>query len=154
MSFETLYARVLKRNDQKYYLEQKQQYTEQIEPQHVMKDEIGNVIVKDAVGNLKEQWNIVCELQGVIQHRQREDITEAGQESKTRYGRQGYYGYFIANFQLETDKLANYRVKFVRENEIIYFRIMEYDPNNYLRDKNHHVVLGLIEDKKYFGRQE
>jgi hypothetical protein len=154
MSFETLYARVLKRNDQEYYLQQKQQYTEQIEPQHVIKDEIGNIITKDKVGNLKEQWNTVCELQGVIQHRQREDITEAGQESKTRYGRQGYYGYFIANFQLETNKLANYRVKFVRENEIVYFRIMEYDPNNYLREKNHHVVLGLIEDKKYFGRQE
>ena len=154
MSFESLYARVLKRNDQEYYLQQKQQYTEQIEPQHVIKDEIGNIITKDEVGNLKEQWNTVCELQGVIQHRQREDITEAGQESKTRYGRQGYYGYFIANFQLETNKLANYRVKFVRENEIVYFRIMEYDPNNYLREKNHHVVLGLIEDKKYFGRQE
>ena len=154
MSFETLYSRVLKRNDQEYYLQQKQQYTEQIEPQHIIKDEIGNIITKDEVGNLKEQWNTICELQGVIQHRQREDITEAGQESKTRYGRQGYYGYFIANFQLETDKLANYRVKFVRENEVVYFRIMEYDPNNYLREKNHHVVLGLIEDKKYFGRQE
>jgi hypothetical protein len=55
---------------------------------------------------------------------------------------------------LETDKLADYRVKFIRENETVYFRIMEYDPNNYLREKNHHVVLGLIEDKKYFGRQE
>lgn len=154
MSFETLYARVLKRNNQQYYLQAKQQYTEQIEPQHVMKDEVGNVVKKDAVGNLKEQWITIQELQGVIQHRQREDITEAGQESKTRYGRQGYYGYFIANFQLETNKLANYRVKFVRDNEIVYFRIMEYDPNNYLRDKNHHVVLGLIEDKKYFGRSE
>ena len=154
MSFETLYARVLKRNNQQYYLQAKQQYTEQIEPQHVMKDEVGNVVKKDAVGNLKEQWVTIQELQGVIEHRQREDITEAGQESKTRYGRQGYYGYFIANFQLETNKLANYRVKFVRDNEIVYFRIMEYDPNNYLRDKNHHVVLGLIEDKKYFGRSE
>ncbi len=154
MSFETLYTRVLKRNNQKYYLQKKQQYTEQIEPQHIIKDEVGNIIKKDEVGNIKEQWNTICELQGVIQHRQQEDITEAGQESKTRYGRQGYYGYFIVNFQLETDKLADYRVKFIRENETVYFRIMEYDPNNYLREKNHHVVLGLIEDKKYFGRQE
>lgn len=154
MSFETLYARVLKRNNQQYYLQKKQQYTEEIEPQHIIKDEIGNIIKKDPVGNLKEQWTTIQELQGVIQHRQQEDITEAGQESKTRYGRQGYYGYFIANFQLETNKLANYRVKFVRENETVYFRIMEYDPNNYLRDKNHHVVLGLIEDKKYLGRSK
>lgn len=154
MSFETLYARVLKRNNQQYYLQIKEQYTEEIEPQHVMKDEVGNIIKKDAVGNLKEEWITIQELKGVVQHRQREDITEAGQESKTRYGRQGYYGYFIADFQLETDKLANYRVKFVRDNETVYFRIMEYDPNNYLRENNHHIVLGLIEDKKYFGRSE
>ena len=154
MSFETLYARVLKRNNQQYYLQIKEQYTEEIEPQHVMKDEVGNIIKKDAVGNLKEKWITIQELKGVVQHRQREDITEAGQESKTRYGRQGYYGYFIADFQLETDKLADYRVKFVRDNEIVYFRIMEYDPNNYLRENNHHIVLGLIEDKKYFGRLE
>lgn len=153
MSFETLYTRVLKRNDQKYFLQEKEQYMEEIYPQKVMKDEVGNIIKKDAVGNLKEQWITLQELEGVIQHRQQEDISEAGQESKTRYGRQGYYGYFIANFQLETNKLANYRVKFVRPNETKYFRIMEYDPNNYLREKNHHIVLGLIEDKKYFGRQ-
>lgn len=154
MSFETLYSRVLKRNNQKYYLQKKEQYIEEIDPAQVIKDEVGNIIKKDAVGNLKEKWITLQELQGVVQHRQREDITEAGQESKTRYGRQGYYGYFIANFQLPIDKLANYRVKFQHNNETVYYRIMEYDPNNYLREKNHHIVLGLIEDKKYFGRQQ
>lgn len=152
MSFQTLYSRVLKRNDQHYYLQKKEQYTEEVHPQEVLKDEVGNIIKKDAVGNIKEQWITLQELQGVVQHRQREDISEAGQESTTRYGRQGYYGYFSPNFQLETNKLSNYRVKFVRKNEIVYFRIMEYDPNNYLRDKNHHIVLGLIEDKKYLDR--
>jgi len=152
MSFQTLYSRVLKRNDQHYYLQKKEKYTEEVHPQEVLKDEVGNIIKKDAVGNIKEQWITLQELQGVVQHRQREDISEAGQESKTRYGRQGYYGYFSPNFQLETNKLSNYRVKFVRKNEIVYFRIMEYDPNNYLRDKNHHIVLGLIEDKKYHDR--
>ena len=118
----------------------------------MIKDEVGNIIKKDAVGNLKEKWITLQELRGVVQHRQREDITEAGQESKTRYGRQGYYGYFIADFHLETDKLANYRVKNVYKNETIFFRIMEYDPHNYLRVNNHHIVLGLIEDKKYLDR--
>ena len=154
MSFETLYSRVLKRQDHQYFLQVKETYTEEIEPAQVIKDEVGNIIRKDPVGNIKEQWITVQELQGVVQHRQRERITEAGQESITRYGRTGYYGYFIANFQLDTNKLANYRVKFVRSNETIYFRIMEYDPNNYLREKNHHVVLGLLEDRKYFGRQK
>lgn len=153
MSFETL-ARILHRPNEKYILQYKKQYTEEIYPQKILKDEVGNIITKDEVGNIREEWVNLKELTGVIQHRQREDISEAGQESKTRYGRQGYLGYFVPNFELETDKLANYRVKFVRDYEIIYFRIMEYDPNNYLRHKHHHIVLGLIEDKKYFGRQE
>ena len=100
MSFETLYARVLKRNNQKYYLQKKEQYTEEVEPKKVMKDAVGNIIRKDPVGNLKEQWITLQELKGVVQHRQREKISEAGQESKLRYGRQGYYGYFIPDFQL------------------------------------------------------
>lgn len=154
MSFETLYSRVLKRNNQKYYLQKKEEYIEEVDPKQVIKDEIGNIIKKDAVGNLKEKWITLQELQGVVQHRQREDITLAGQESMTRYGREGYTGYFIANFQLPMDKLVNYRVKFQHNDETVYYRIMEYDPNNYLREKNHHIVLGLIEDKKYFGRQQ
>ena len=153
MSFETL-TRILHRPNEKYILQYKKQYTEEIYPQRILKDEVGNIITKDEVGNIKEEWIDLKELTGVIQHRQREDISNAGQESKTRYGRQGYYGHFVSNFELETDKLANYRIKFVRDYEIIYFRIMEYDPNNYLRSKQHHIVLGLIEDKKYFGRQE
>ena len=153
MSFETL-ANILYRPNEKYILQYKKQYTEEIYPQKILKDEVGNIITKDEVGNIKEEWIDLKELTGVIQHRQRESISEAGQGSMTRYGRQGYYGYFVANFELETGKLANYRIKFVRDYEIIYFRIMEYDPNNYLRSKQHHIVLGLIEDKKYFGRQE
>lgn len=149
MSFETLYARVLKRNDQKYYLQKKEEYIEEIEPQQVMKDEVGNIIVKDAVGNFKEQWITLQEIEGVVQHRQTETIDEAGEESAVRY-----YGYFKPTFALETNKLANYRVKFDHKDETLYFKIIEYDPNNYLRDKHHHIVLVMKVDKKYFGRQE
>ena len=144
MSFYTL-NRILRRPTEKYFLQTKKVFTEEIYPQKILKDEVGNI---------KEEWIDLQELTGVIQHRQREDISNAGQESKTRYGRQGYLGYFNPDFELETDKLANYRVKFVRDYEVLYLRIMEYDPNNYLRDKHHHIVLGLIEDKKYFGRAE
>lgn len=150
MSFETLNKRFLKRTE-KYFLQEKKKYIEDIEEQ-ILKDEVGNIIKKDPVGNIKEDWVDLQELQGVIQHRQREDISEAGQESKLRYGRQGYIGYFNPTFDLKTDKLANYRVKFVRDYETIYLRIMEYDPNNYLRGRQHHIVLGLIEDKKYLDR--
>ena len=76
MSFETLYSRVLKRKDHQYYLLKKEVYTEEIEPQRVLKDEIGNIIPKDKVGNIKEKWQEVQELKGVVQHRQTEKITE------------------------------------------------------------------------------
>ena len=147
MSFETLYARVLKRSDQKYYLLEKQVYTEEIEPQRVLKDEVGNIIPKDKVGNIKEQWSEVQELKGVVQHRQKEKITESGQESTVKY-----YGYFQSDFSLNTNKLANYRVKYVSKNETLYLKIIEYDANNYLRSKQHHIVLVMEEDRKYFDR--
>lgn len=147
MSFETLSSRILKRNDQHYYLQKKEQYTEEIEPQTVLKDEVGNIITKDAVGNVKEQWVELQELKGVVQHRQQEKITESGQESTLRY-----YGYFNPDFSLNTNKLADYRVKFVIKNETLYLKIIEYDGNNYLRDKQHHIVLVMEEDKKYLDR--
>lgn len=149
MSFETLYSRVLKRTNQKYYLQVKEQYTEEIKPKHVMKDEVGNIIKKDAVGNLKDTWKTIQELEGVVQHRQTETIDEAGEESAERY-----YGYFKSTFALDTNKLANYRVKLEYPNETLYCKIIEYDPNNYLREKHHHIVLVMKVDKKYFGRSE
>lgn len=153
MSFYTL-NRILHRPTEKYFLQEKKVFTEEVYPQRILKDEVGNIIHKDEVGNIKEEWIDLQELHGVIQHRQRESISEAGQGSMLRYGRMGYLGYFAPDFNLETGKLANYRIKFIRDYEILYLRIIEYDPNNYLRDKQHHIVLGLIEDKKYFGRAE
>lgn len=147
MSFETLYSRVLKRKDHQYYLLKKEVYTEEIEPQRVLKDEVGNIIPKDKVGNIKEKWQEVQELKGVVQHRQTEKITESGQESTIKY-----YGYFQSDFSLNTNKLANYRVKYVSKNETLYLKIIEYDANNYLRERQHHIVLVMEEDRKYFDR--
>ena len=147
MSFETL-TRIINRPTEQYYLQKKEIYTEEIEPQKILKDEVGNIIQKDEVGNIKEQWIDVLELEGVIQHRQTEKITEAGPESTLKY-----YGYFSPTFQLNTNKLANFRVKFVRQYETLYLKIIEYDANNYLRNKHHHIALIMEEDRKYFGRQ-
>lgn len=147
MSFETL-TRIINRPTEQYYLQKKEIYTEEIEPQKILKDEVGNIIQKDEVGNIKEQWIDVLELEGVIQHRQTEKITEAGQESTLKY-----YGYFSPTFQLNTNKLANFRIKFVRQYETLYLKIIEYDANNYLRNKHHHIALIMEEDRKYFGRQ-
>lgn len=147
MSFITL-NRIINRPTEQYYLLEKYQYQTN-STQTVTKDEIGNIIKKDDVGNISNEWINTLELKGVIQHRQKNRISNAGEESKLRY-----YGYFEPTFHLDNNKLDNYRVKFVREYETLYLRILHYDPNNYLRHKQHHIVLVMDEDKKYYGRQE
>lgn len=136
----------LERPTEKYYLQKKVTYKPQYK---VIKDDVGNIIRKDDVGNISEEWEDVQELYGVIQHRQDENIDFQGRESTITY-----HGIFLPEFKLETDKLSNYRVKFVRNYETLYLFIKEYDPNNYLFDKQHHITLIMDEDKKYFGRQE
>ena len=153
MSFQTL-SRILKRPNEQYFLQKKIIYQKDID-QDIIRDEVGNIITKDDVGNINETWQDLQELSGVIQHRQYEkqknrvlSITEAGEESTLRY-----YGYFNPTFELETDALADYRVKFIRPHETLYLKIIEYDPNNYLRGNQHHIVLGMERDRKYEGRQ-
>ena len=136
----------LERPTEKYYL---QKLIVNKKEHHQLKDEVGNIIKKDEVGNISEKWEDVQELHGVIQHRQDETIGRQGRESSLTY-----HGIFTPEFDLETDKLSNYRVKFVRDYETLYLFIKEYDPNNYLFDKQHHITLVMEEDKKYQGRQE
>lgn len=136
----------LERPTEKYYL---QKLIVNKKEHHQLKDEVGNIIKKDDVGNISEKWEDVQELHGVIQHRQDETIGRQGRESSLTY-----HGIFTPEFDLETDKLSNYRVKFVRDYETLYLFIKEYDPNNYLFDKQHHITLVMEEDKKYQGRQE
>ena len=147
MSFEGI-LRFINRPTEKYILEEKVQYQKEPKSQ-VLKDEVGNIIKKDAVGNISERWQEIMELEGVIQHRQDEIIGYDGEESELKY-----YGYFKPNFHLITDKLSNYRVRFIRDYETLHLKIIQYDPNNFLRAKQHHIVLVMKEDKKYQGGQE
>lgn len=147
MSFDTL-CKIIKRPTEKYILQEKITFTEDVEAK-IVKDAVGNIITKNAVGNIVERWEDVKILEGVIQHRQDEKISEAGEESEILYT-----GYFRSLFHLDTNKLANYRVKFIRDYEILYLKIIEYDSNNYLRSNHHHIVLKMKEDKKYKGRQQ
>ena len=136
----------LERPTEKYYLQKLITYNKD---HHTIKDEVGNIIRKDEVGNISEEWEDIQELSGVIQHRQDEEIDRQGRESTLTY-----HGIFTPTFNLETDKLSNYRVKFVRDYETLYLFIKEYDPNNFLFDKRHHITLVMELDKKYEGRQK
>lgn len=132
--------------DDKYYLQKLVTYKKQ---HNVIKDEIGNVIRKDEVGNISEEWEDIQQLHGTIQHRQDDDTDIQGRESEITY-----HGYFTPEFKLNTNQLSNYRVKFVRDYETLYLSIIEYDPNNYLLGEQHHITLVMQEDKKYQGRRQ
>ena len=145
MSFRSL-QRIIKRPTEKYYLQKRVTYQKE---HNQIKDEVGNVIRKDDVGNISETWETVQELHGVIQHRQDDDADYQGRESALTY-----HGLFTPDFDLNTDKLSLYRVKFVRDYETLYLFIKQYDANNYLRNNQSHITLVMDLDKKYFGRQE
>ena len=145
MSFYTL-QKIIRRPNEKYFLQKRIVYKKEHKQ---LKDEVGNIIRKDEIGNLSEEWEDVEELHGVIQHRQDESIDYQGRESTLTY-----HGLFTPDFDLETDKLSNYRVKFVRDYETLYLFIKEYDANNYLRGNQNHITLVMDLDKKYAGRQE
>ena len=145
MSYYSL-QRLLKRPNEKYFLQKLKTYTKE---HHQIKDEVGNIIRKDDIGNIQTEWEDLQELHGVIQHRQDETIGKQGQESELTY-----HGIFTPDFDLETDNLSLYRIRFERDYETLYLSIKQYDANNYLRENQHHITLVLKEDKKYFGRQE
>lgn len=145
MSYYSL-QRILKRPHEKYFLQKLITYKKD---HHQIKDEIGNVIRKDDIGNIQEEWQDIQELHGVIQHRQDENIDYQGRESTVTY-----HGIFTPDFDLETDKLSLYRVRFERDYETLYLYIKEYDANNYLRGNQSHITLVMDVDKKYLGRQE
>lgn len=136
----------IERPTEQYYLQEKKQYQKHHKQ---IKDEVGNIIRKDDIGNISEQWEDIQELHGVIQHRQDNDIDYKGEESDITY-----HGIFTPEFHLINNELSNYRIKFVRDYETLYLKIIEYDPNNYLFDKQHHITLIMQEDKKYQGRKE
>lgn len=145
MSYYTL-QKILKRPNEKYILQKRIFYKKQNER---LKDDVGNIIRKDDVGNITEEWEDIQELHGVIQHRQDDTVDTQGRESTLTY-----HGLFTPDFDLETDKLSNYRIKFIRDYETLYLFIKTYDANNYLRGKQNHITLIMDMDKKYFGRQE
>lgn len=145
MSYYTL-QKILKRPTEKYYLQKLTSYKKE---HHQLKDEVGNIIKKDDVGNVQQEWEDIQELHGVIQHKQSTRVETHGEDSKLRYK-----GIFTPDFDLETNELSNYRIRFERDYETLYLYILKYDANNYVRDKQNHISLTMDTDRKYFGQQE
>ena len=99
---------------------------------------------KDELGFAKEAYIPIQELDGIIQEPQILDIDFKGQESNPVYT-----AYLMPNFNLEAEKLNDYRIKYERPHETMILKIVEYDPNLFLRHKRHHVEIHLVLEKKY-----
>lgn len=99
---------------------------------------------KDELGFAKEKYIPIQELRGIIQEPQNLDIDFKGQESNP-----DYIAYLMPDFDLEAENLNDYRIQYERPYETMLMKIVEYDPNLFLRHKRHHVQMNLILEKKY-----
>ena len=99
---------------------------------------------KDELGFAKEKYIPIQELHGIIQEPQYLDIDFKGQESNP-----AYVAYLMPDFDLEAEDLNDYRIKYERPYETMVLKIVQYDPNLFLRHKRHHVEIHLILEKKY-----
>lgn len=126
MSYKTILKKNFRR-DEKYFLMQK-----------------GRSLEEDAFGFANEKYIPIQEIHGVIQRAQRQDIDFKGEESNPRY-----IGYFLPEFIINTDEVADYRIKFERPHETLLLKINIYNPNLFLKGKRDHIQLNMILEKKY-----
>lgn len=126
MSFKTIY-RLNKRKDEKI---------------HLMGLKLTDY--EDELGFANTAFSELQEIRGIIQEAQDQEIDFKGEESNPHYT-----GYFLPDFILETDKIANYRVKYERPHETLLLKIQKYDPNLFLKGKRDHIQLEMILEKKY-----
>lgn len=108
---------------------------------YLMKLSLGQ---KDELGFPKEEYKEIQELRGIIQEPQMLNIDFSGQESQP-----AYTAYLMPDFNLKAEDLNNYRIKYERPHETMILKIVQYDPNLFLRHKRHHIEIHLILEKKY-----
>lgn len=102
---------------------------------------------EDAFGFSNEKFIPVQEIHGVIQRPQEQEIDFKGEESNP-----SYTGYFLPEFIINTEEVADYRIKYVRPHETLLLKIAEYNPNLFLKGKRDHIQLKMILEKKYLEK--
>lgn len=105
---------------------------------------LGHSHRKDELGYPIQEYIPIQELNGIIQAPQDLEIGFKGEESNPRYK-----GYFMPEFELEQERLSDYRIKYERPYETMLMKIVEYNPNLFLRHKRHHIRLILKLEKKH-----
>lgn len=105
--------------------------------------QLGHSHQKDELGYPKKEYIPIQELHGIIQAPQDLEIGAKGQESNPNYR-----AYLMPEFNLEQERLNDYRIKFERPYETMLLKIMQYNPNLFLRHGRHHIKLVLKLEKK------
>ena len=116
------------------------------EPEKITLMQLGLSLKKDDFGFAKEKYVPVQVLDGIIQAPQKLEISFKGEESNPYY-----IAYLMPDFIIETEDLNDYRIKYERPHETMILKIMEYNPNLFLRHNRHHIKLKLVLEKKYNG---
>lgn len=118
-----------KRTDEKITLLKREEYAE-----------------KDEFGFARTDFVPVQTLTGIIQGKQIDDIDYKGEESNPVYT-----AYLLPDFHIKTQYLEDYRIQYKRSYETMIMKIIEYNPNLFLRHRRHHIQIKIVLEKKYNG---
>lgn len=118
-----------KRTDEKITLLKREEYAE-----------------KDEFGFARTDFVPVQTLTGIVQEKQVDDIDFKGEELNPLYSI-----YLLPNFHIQTKSFEDYRIEYRRPYETMIMKIIEYNPNLFLRHKRHHIKMKVILEKKYDG---
>jgi len=130
ISFKSLIKRFEKKDESLYLLK------------HMLKSE------KDELGFKKKDYKVIQKLRGVIQKGQTLEIGEKGSESEAEYT-----AYFCPTFDIKSEELNNYRIKYEKPYETIIYKIKMLNPNLNLGTQDH-IQITMIRDKKWHNQQE
>lgn len=101
---------------------------------------------KDEFGFARTDFVPVKTLTGIVQDKQTDDIDFKGEESNPLYSI-----YVLPEFDIQAKDLESYRIQYKRPYETMIMKIIEYNPNLFLRHKRHHVKMKVILEKKQYG---
>lgn len=100
----------------------------------------------DEIGDFEEEWVEQKVIEGIIQRSSTFTDQARGAEEIPNYT-----GYFVPNFTIPFDKIADYRIMHIKPTttpEIVVYTIKEIDRNLNLTGTQHHIKLILGVDRK------
>lgn len=124
MGFESVYKRAYDPNSQ-FYLINKQKTSE-----------------LDPYGRSKTIFEETQNIEGIIQKKRETEIGHKGVESNPTYR-----GYFKPTFNIDSNKINDYKIKHIKDNVTEIFKISGYNPNLIRQHRRDLISFDLILEK-------